>query len=137
MRNHGKRANIIAALASCFVILLGGCATSKVKQDYYDSLSVEDPDLVRIQNDRYSGEYNLNPPFGVIVAQKHVEVWVVIADHSYKDIIVITKNLKNNEHLAKMRKLILERQTLKIDALTGATSLTGKAYLKAIANALE
>jgi uncharacterized protein with FMN-binding domain len=137
MITHGKRAECIAVLLCCLVILLGGCATSKAKQEYYDSLSVDDPDLVSVKDDRYSGEHSLNPPFGILVAQRHVELWVVIADHSYKDIIVITESLKNNEYLAKMRKLILERQTLQIDALTGATSLTGKAYLKAIESALK
>ncbi len=137
MKTHGKRAEFTAVLLCCFAILLGGCETSKAKQEYYDSLSVEDPDLISIKDDRYSGEHSLNPPFGIFVAQKRVELRVVIADHSYKDIIVITESLKNNEYLAKMRKLILEKQTLQIDALTGATSLTGKAYLKAIESALK
>jgi len=137
MRNHSKRIEIFMALVCCSLFVLGGCATPKVKQEYYESLSVQDPDISRIEDDRYSGEYTLKPPFGVMIAQKHVELWVVIADHSYKDIIVKTETLKNNEYLANMRKLIIEKQTLQIDAITGATSLTGKAYLKAIESALE
>jgi uncharacterized protein with FMN-binding domain len=104
---------------------------------YYQSLGVRDPDLTLFGDGRYPGEYSLSPPFGVFVAQNHVEVDVIIQDHSYEDIIVKTDSVKNMEHLKKMRQLILERQTLQIDALTGATSLTGKAYLNAIAGALR
>ena len=97
-----------------------------------------DPNLSLFGDGRYSGECTLCLPFGVFVAQNHVEVDVIIQDHSYGDIVSVkTESVKNLEHLKKMRKLIIERQTLQIDGLTGATSLTGRAYLNAIASALQ
>jgi len=104
-----RKAIILIIIMTCYcVFFLGGCTTSMTEKAYYKSLSVEDPDLSRICDGQYSGEHTLSPPFGVIVAQNHVDVEVII----------------NN-------------QTLQIDALSGTTSLTGKAYLKAIEDALE
>ncbi len=108
----------------CCFFVLNGCSS----KSYYDSLSVEDPNLSLFGNGKYYGEDTLNPPFGVFIAQSHVEVEVVIHDHAYEDIIVKTKTLKNFDHLKKIRQLIIDKQTLQIDGLAGATSLTGKAY---------
>lgn len=137
MKNRITPIKLLAVMASCCILPLGGCATSETLRDYYDSLSVDDPDLSIVEDGKYSGEYTLDPPFGVYVAKNRVELKVVIANHSYKDIIVTTESLKSHDHIKKMRKLILERQTLQIDAMTGATSLTGKAYINAIVDALE
>ena len=132
-----RRSNIFPIITCCFVFILAGCATSETADEYYERLSVTDPDLSQIADGSYSGECTLNPPFGVYVAKNHVELEVVIANHLYNNIIIKNESVKDKEHLKIMHDLIIEKQTLQIDALTGATSLTGKAYLIAIKNALE
>jgi uncharacterized protein with FMN-binding domain len=93
--------------------------------------------LPGIENGNYTGKYTLIPPVGVFVAQNKVEVSVTINDHTYQDISINTQSVKAMAHIGKMRDLIIEHQTLQIDALSGATSLTGKAFLKAIEHALK
>jgi len=127
----------LGVLTFSVVCLLSGCPAFMTESAYYQSLGVLDPNLSLFGDGLYSGECTLSPPFGVFVAQNHVEVDVTIQDHSYEDIVVKTESIKNMEHLEKMRQLIIDKQTLQIDGLTGATSLTGKAYLKAIVNALD
>jgi len=127
----------LGVLTFSMVCLLSGCPAFITESAYYQSLGVLDPNLLLFGDGLYSGECTLSPPIGVFVAQNHVEVDVTIHDHSYEDIVVKTESIKNMEHLEKMRQLIIDKQTLQIDALTGATSLTGKAYLKAIVNALD
>jgi uncharacterized protein with FMN-binding domain len=78
----------------------------------------------------------LRPPFGVYAANPRVGVAVSVADHRYADIEILTKSIAAWPHLEKLRGLILERQTLQVDAISGATSLTGKAYLLAVEDAL-
>lgn len=137
MKHHPKRTALLAIAAGFAVFFLGGCAMVQAEKDYYESLSVADPDLARIGDGKYWGECTLHPPIGVIVAQNRVELYVVIANHAYADIVVETKTLKDNDHLKKMRRLVIENQTLQLDAMSGPTSLTGKAYLRAIADALD
>jgi len=127
----------LGVLTFSMVCLLSGCPAFMTESAYYQSLGVLDPNLSLFGDGLYSGEWTLSPPFGVFVAQNHVEVDVTIQDHSYEDIVVKTESIKNMEHLEKMRQLVIDKQTLQIDGLTGATSLTGKAYLKAIVNALD
>jgi uncharacterized protein with FMN-binding domain len=137
MKTRTLHTGLYQILVCCFIILFSGCASAMTERTYYDSLVIVDPDLSSVSDGRYTGECTLTPPWGVYVGQNHVEVEVVIAGHSYEDIIVKTESLKSHEHLQKMRGLILENQSLQIDALTGATSMTGKAYLKAIMAALD
>jgi uncharacterized protein with FMN-binding domain len=125
----------IAFLAAMMAVL-AGCASNDALRSYYDSIEATDPDLVSFPDGRYRGEHALKPPMGVFVANNRVEVEVSIADHRYADIVILTKAVEGWSHLKSLRGLILERQTLQVDALTGATSLTGKAYVKAIENAL-
>jgi uncharacterized protein with FMN-binding domain len=125
-----------AALAFAATIL-SGCATREAKYEYYASLTVNDPDLASLTDGAYKGSHSLKPPRGVYVPNSQVDVAVRIADHRYADIAILTKSVAGWPHLAKLRDLVIERQTLQVDALSGATSLTGKAYLMAIENAVS
>jgi uncharacterized protein with FMN-binding domain len=118
------------------MVSMSACASKGDKEAYYNTLTVADPDLGAVADGAYRGEHALTLPLGVYVANSRVEVEVSVSDHRYREIAVLTKEVSSWPHLAKLRELILEKQSLQVDALTGATSLTGKAYLKAIANAL-
>jgi uncharacterized protein with FMN-binding domain len=125
-----------ALFALALTAALSACASDAAKAEYYDSLTVTDPDLGAVADGSYRGVHALTPPLGVFVPNSRVEVEVSVSDHRYQDIVILTKAVSTWPHLAKMRDLIVEKQSLQIDALTGATSLTGKAYLKAISQAL-
>jgi uncharacterized protein with FMN-binding domain len=135
-RTLDSRALVAAAALALAAPLLAGCATKAAEAEYYASLAIEDPDLGSAADGSYKGSHALRPPFGVYVANPRVDALVRIADHRYADIAITTRSAAPMPSLAKLRRLILERQTLQVDALSGATSLTGKAYLKAVESAL-
>jgi uncharacterized protein with FMN-binding domain len=126
----------LALFGLALTAALSACASSAAKAEYYDSLTVADPDLGVLADGSYRGAHTLTVPLGVYAANPSVEVEVSVSGHRYQDIVVLTKAVSTWPHLAKLRDLIVENQSLQVDALTGATSLTGKAYLKAVAKAL-
>jgi uncharacterized protein with FMN-binding domain len=128
----------LAAAAALAAAALAGCASDREVRAYYDSLAVVDPDLSAKADGRYAGNFSIDPPFGIWVANTSASVEVDIEAHRYKDIrVVAPPNLKSFAHLDTLRSLILAEQTLDVDAVSGATSFTGKAYLNAIAQALR
>ena len=135
-RTNSAKAILAAGALALAAAGLTGCATNAEKETYYASLTVQDPDLSAIVDGSYRGSFALKPPAGIYVANSSVEVEVSVVDHLYRGITVLTKSVAGWPSLAKLRDLIRERQTLQVDGLSGATSLTGKAYLKAVENAL-
>lgn len=136
MRNRKRSSLGLAAVA--MALSVASCATEASARAYYDALVVADPDLSAKPDGIYPGQYSLQLPFGIWVANPRVEVEVSIQDHRYADVSVTgPKGVESFDHLRVLRGLILERQSLQVDALSGATSLTGKAYLKAIESALD
>ena len=61
---------------------------------------------------------------------------VSVVANRYEDIVVTERAVQNMQYLETLRDLILSEQSLQVDGLTGATSFTGKAYLKAVESAV-
>ncbi len=92
-------------------------------------MAITDVDLSRVADGLYSGEFT----YGKFAYQ----VEVIVKDHKIESI----KPFKNRDtKYAKMAEGVLarivERQSLKVDAVTGATT-TSKAFMKAVENALN
>ena len=132
-----KNGTMIAAIAlGAAVFLSGGCASESETSAYYESIVVTEPDLSATQDGVYSGACEIDPPFGIWVAQKRVSVDVSVVANRYEDIVVTERAVQNMQYLETLRDLILSEQSLQVDGLTGATSFTGKAYLKAVESAV-
>jgi uncharacterized protein with FMN-binding domain len=118
---------IISAVA-VFVGLLF-IATGFFNLQRIRNMTIEEPDLKKMENGRYIGKTEVGG-FSYIVE-------VIITNHRIEDI----KVLKNrNSSYARWAEAviprILKRQTLNVDAVTGATT-TSKALMKTVSNSLQ
>ena len=94
-----------------------------------EALEVNAPNIAAIDNGSYTGEYK-----GGRWSNK---VSVTVIDKKMTSINVIDDMLIPREDVtAELVDRVLEKQTTEVDAVTGAT-VTSKAYLKAIENALS
>jgi uncharacterized protein with FMN-binding domain len=93
------------------------------------NITINEPDLKRLENGRYIGRAEVGG-FSYVAE-------VIMTDHRIEEIKVL-KN-RNNSYArwaeAVIHKII-KHQTLKIDAVTGATT-TSKALMKAVSNSLQ
>ena len=92
-------------------------------------MTINEPDLKGLENGRYIGRAEVGG-FSYVVE-------VIMTDHRIEDI----KVLKNrNSSYARWAEAviykIIRHQTLKVDAVTGATT-TSKALMKAVSNSLQ
>ena len=123
---------ILRSLAFVVTLLLtlSACPLARNLKEYrliIESIEIGEVDLLEVEDGIYYGEMD-----AVIVS---AEVWVSVFDHK------ITKiELKHNHGRGKDAEVIVkdvtEKQTLKIDIITGATS-SSKVILKAIEQALK
>ncbi|MBU0935988.1 MAG: hypothetical protein KKI09_07015 [Spirochaetes bacterium] len=136
-----KRGIVISGFFFIIAVLLAACASNDVQTIYYHSIIITEPDLDSLADGNYVGEYRIKPAKGKMVANPYVKVSVTIKNQLYEDIEVIDPTaLRSDNYLESMRIAILENQNLlSLDAVSGATlhpGYTGKAYLKAIEQAL-
>ena len=131
----------IALLAA---LLIAGCSP----KEYLDSIKVKNPDMNTITDGVYTGTYKLDVPFGVIAVFPEVTVSVSVSNHRYTDIRISNgyfydtnendspEDIRKSKYtFLKMLDEILAKQTIEVDATTGA-SVSSKATLKAIEKAL-
>ncbi|HYF84726.1 MAG TPA: FMN-binding protein [Clostridia bacterium] len=92
-------------------------------------LEINDVDLSKLNDGTYNGTYN--------GGRWTNEVNVIVKDHKITGVeIVKDVLLPKPEVTAELVNLVLEKQSPKIDAISGST-VTCKAYLKSIENALK
>jgi uncharacterized protein with FMN-binding domain len=92
-------------------------------------LVIGDVDLSLLDNGTYNGKYN--------AGRWTNEVNVVINDHKIIEIDVIKDvTFPIADFTKKLFDEVIQKQTPKVDVVSGAT-VTGKAYLKSIENALK
>lgn len=92
-------------------------------------LEINDVDLSKLSDGAYSGEYE--------GGRWTNEVNVKIKDHKITEVEIVKDVLiPKPEVTAELINLVLEKQSTRIDAVSGST-VTCKAYLKAIENALK
>jgi uncharacterized protein with FMN-binding domain len=124
-------------MVAVILIVAAGCASESALREYSDSIVITDPDLSTTEDGTYRGDYRIEPPFGIWVANPHVEVDVQVANHRYEKIDILTESVRSMEEVTTLGALVIEHQSLQVDGLTAATSLTGKTFLKAIESALD
>lgn len=96
------------------------------------SVTINEIDLSTLEDGRYYGYYD-----GGIHGYRENSVEVTIRNNEIVDIKnTLNNEKKSDEFLEELYQRVIEHQSLEIDAISTAT-LTTKAYLKAIENALE
>jgi uncharacterized protein with FMN-binding domain len=124
-----KRQTVLILAATGIFIGLLFLAANFFNLQRIRNITINEPDLKRLENGRYIGRAEVGG-FSYVAE-------VIMTDHRIEEIKVL-KN-RNNSYArwaeAVIHKII-KHQTLKIDAVTGATT-TSKALMKAVSNSLQ
>jgi uncharacterized protein with FMN-binding domain len=135
-RSKGKMTGLVIALVIIMLLGIGGAIgwlfLSK-EHNEARNLSLDGVDFSRLKDGTYIGEYE-----GGMYKWRANKAKVVISSGKVIDIELLSSSdpgAKNTEQTALYDRVI-DAQSLEVDAISGAT-LTSKAYLKAVENALE
>ena len=113
------------------IIIIAGCfaAYMTIGLKSGANLKINDVDISNIKDGEYYGNYKNG--------RWSNEVKVIVKDHKIKD-INFTKDVtfSDGEVKQKLIKQVIDKQSLNVDAVSGAT-VTTKTYLKSIENALN
>lgn len=125
-----KTLKVIAVFMICFVIIVGGFMifiSSSVKDG--DKILIGSVNLSTIADGSYAGSF--------IKGRWSNEVIVEVKNHAITG-ITVTKDVMISEEAVKNQIIadVIQNQNCNVDAVSGAT-ITSKAYLKAIENALS
>lgn len=94
-----------------------------------ENLAINPVDLTKIEDGTYAGVYQ--------AGRWTNEVAVSVADHQISNIDVVkTVTMESPEMTSTIITSVIEKQNTTVDTVSGAT-VTSKAYLKAIENALS
>lgn len=121
---------IVLSLFVIFILVSGSAMFFLTRGlEVGEALKIGAPNIVAIDNGSYTGEYK-----GGRWSNK---VSVTVIDHKITRVQILEDMLIPREDVtAELVDKVLEKQTTEVDAVTGAT-VTSKAYLKAIENALS
>lgn len=135
-RGKGKMTGLIIALVIIAVLGIGGATGwSRLSKEHKEArnISLDGVDFSRLKDGTYFGEYE-----GGMYKWRANKAKVVVTSGKVMDIELLSSSdpgAKNTDQAALYSRVI-EAQSLDVDAISGAT-LTSKAYLKAVENALE
>jgi len=114
---------LISVLIFSIVFLITACSVA------FWGISAEMPDLTIVTDGVYRGNYTVGPARAAldVIVQNHRIIRIEIIEPAGNP---------GNSPARKIINQIIKRQSLNIDAVTGATA-TSKAVLKAVENALR
>ena len=119
----------VAILLLLFIIAISGAKPMIEKNlKNLESLTLENIDLSSIEDGIYEGKYKVFP----IAAEANV----IVKDHKITEIELIKHDNGKGAAAEVITDMVIEKQTLEIDVITGAT-YSSKVILKAIENALK
>ena len=130
MKKKGCR-NALIILAIIVVLIAGAIAIFVYKSNQgfekLSALTIENVDLTMIPNGEYLGDYEVFPI--------SVEVKVTVTNHQMSDISILKHVNGQGGPAEGIIDTVLEKQSLEVDAVTGAT-YSSKVILKSIEDAL-
>lgn len=109
-----------------FLVILGTVSVNSYLNKL-DKIVISDVDLTKITNGIYNGSYK-----NLLVG---AEVSVAVKDNRMSNIILVKHSYGKGKPAEQIIDRVLERQSLKVDVISGAT-YSSKAILKAIETAL-
>lgn len=120
---------------TAIIVITGFIGWSYLSKEHEEAknLSIANIYFDKLQNGTYIGEYE-----GGMYQWRRNKVQVTISEGMVNDIQLIEDKAdpkSKTEYANKLYERIIDAQTLQVDAICGAT-LTSKAYLKAVENAL-
>jgi uncharacterized protein with FMN-binding domain len=129
-RHTGRTVLIVTgAIVLVIVVVVAGVIiwlTSGLSK--YENMTVRSVDLSRVTDGTYTGNFD--------GGRWTNTVRVKVKNHRITDIKIIKDvKFKSPDKAEELFRRVKSAQSLKVDAVTGAT-VTGKAYLQSIANAL-
>lgn len=120
---------IISILIVVVIAIVGGISYLKKGLDVGKNLNIKDVDVSKISDGIYHGKYD--------GGRWSNEVKVTVKDHKIDKIeLVKDVKFKKSEVTEEILKKVIEKQNSNVDVVSGAT-VTSKAYLKSIENALN
>ncbi|MBN2102575.1 FMN-binding protein [bacterium] len=113
-----------------FLLLVSGvsCALKRDLDEFLANPDIATPELARIQDGTYTGEKKAGPIF--------VRVEVAVKEHTITHCKILKHRCGRGKPANTIVDSVLHKQSLEIDAVSGAT-FSSKVILKAIQMALE
>jgi uncharacterized protein with FMN-binding domain len=135
MKRKGKRKMLIAVFTLVVIVVAGGGAgllfTAGERREA-KNLPIGSVDFNQLHDGTYLGAYE-----GGMYKWRANKVQVTVSSSKVTDINLLEQTEKKpSEFTDKLFGRVIQSQTLQVDTISGAT-LTSKAYLKAIENALH
>lgn len=128
----------IIAVVLTVVVIVGGFFTVffyvRSTRAWVRALALPETSLAAVADGVYEGTSHLKLPAGTAAANTSATVRVTVKDHRYVAIEVLAPTAIASS-MTDFVQLVIERQTTRLDALSGAT-VTKTAVLAAIANAV-
>ena len=123
---------IIALSIIAAVGIAGGIGWSNLSKEHVEArnLPLKTFEFKNLKDGTYTGEYG-----GGMNKWRATKVQVTVASGKVSDIQLISSS-EDKSYAAQLYEKIFEKQTFPVDTISGAT-LTSKALLKAVENALE
>ncbi len=125
-----KALKVLLIVVICLVVIVGGFVifiSSGINDG--DKIQIGSIDLSTVADGAYTGSFEKG--------RWSNEVVVEVKDHAIVS-VTVTKDVLFSEEATKNQLIaeVIQNQNCNVDAVSGAT-ITGKAYLKAIENALQ
>lgn len=135
MKKKGKIRMLMIIIGILVVILVGGSMVALVvtsgERKEAKNLPISDLDLRNLKDGTYIGDYE-----GGMYKWRANEVQVTVSSGKVSDIKILKhKENQSPEFTGKLYDRVIKSQSLQVDTISGAT-LTSKAYLKSVENAL-
>ena len=129
MRKAGKVSLIIIAAIVGLSVIISIFGTTGM--DEVGEYKIPDIDMCKIEDGEYEGSSN--------ISRWAVTVKVTVKNHIITDVIITDKKISNitDQLKAEYDQNIIEKEQPVFDTVSGATSVTGKAYIIAVTDALE
>lgn len=123
-----KKKILIILLCTILFVLIGASLYLKRLVNDVNSITVSNLNMANITDGIYVGKYSITPVY--------VEVEVTVTEHKITNIKIIEHENGLGGKAEKIVDDVISRQSLEVDALSGAT-VSSKCIIKAIENALQ
>lgn len=128
------RSLLMVSLLLVSVLSLVSCKVDKAA--FARQVGLQNVDLKNVQDGAYEAAYTIEPPAGVMAANKHVRVRVTVTGGRYETIELLEPpRLGANKTFQTLSARLVETQELSVDAISSAT-ITSVAVLKAVQEAV-
>jgi uncharacterized protein with FMN-binding domain len=112
-------------------LTLSGCEDPEEALAKINAVEINEVNLAQINDGQYTGVYEFD---GITTLKAKVEV--LVSNNKIVNIKIIEHNNWRGGEAEKLPEIIIEKQSLKVDTISGAT-YSSKVILKAVENALN